>query len=88
MLIRNGKPVDEPYVQHLSGALDEYRDQFPINPASFPLEAAGRMLLENVQNGELVVPRETISRWVTIGIIRWIAGIGDLCRRIILLDVQ
>ena len=57
MLIRNGKPVDEPYVRHLSASMDEYRDQFPTNPANFPMGANGqRMLTENVRNGELVVP--------------------------------
>ena len=57
VLIRNGKPVEEPYVQHLTSSMDDYGDQFPTNPANFPLEANGqRMLLENVQNGELVVP--------------------------------
>ena len=57
VLVRNGKPVDEPYARHLSAFMDEYRDQFPSNPENFPLEARmQKMLLENVQNGELVVP--------------------------------
>ena len=41
----------------MTPGMDDFRDQFPANPASFPLGAAGqRMLLENVRNGELVVP--------------------------------
>jgi signal peptidase I len=61
----NGKPLQEPYTQHIFPDLATYRDTFPMNPQDAePLLAAVRvdparavqMLTDNVQNGELVVP--------------------------------
>lgn len=56
-LILNGRPINEPYAQHVDGNLDSYRDDFPssappvgINPRAI------EMLQSNVVNGELIVP--------------------------------
>jgi signal peptidase I len=55
----NGKPVDEPYVQH-ELAFSDYGDNFPP-PADFQffpgdVTPAGREMLKSVRGGELVVP--------------------------------
>lgn len=55
-LFLNGKPVKEAYVYHKSGHIDPYRDNFPSLPNISLSEAASRMLAENVENGELIVP--------------------------------
>jgi signal peptidase I len=52
----NGKKVSEPYVVHKSPMMDPYRDNFPSEPNTMLPEGARQMLLENVQNGEVVVP--------------------------------
>ncbi len=53
---RNGQKISEPYAQHIAPFLDPYRDNFPAAPSGM-LDARGRrMLLENVVNGEVVVP--------------------------------
>jgi signal peptidase I len=55
-LIRNGKPVEEPYVVHKTDFFDPYRDDFPSAPPDrLPLRAR-TMLEQNVQGDELVVP--------------------------------
>jgi signal peptidase I len=62
-LFRNGKKLNEPYVYHKQG-YDEYRDNFPgpVSPyqANAPLatELQRRMLVENVANDEIVVPKD------------------------------
>ena len=54
----NGKKADEPYVVHKSDYIDAYRDNFPSPPRSMQVyEPAMRMLRENVDHGELVVPQ-------------------------------
>lgn len=56
----NGRPVDEPYVEHQTAFFLDYRDNFP--PAAdarvYPgdVTRAGRDMLESVDRGELVVP--------------------------------
>lgn len=56
-LYRNGKKLDEPYVQHASTLVDQYRDHFPRDlDYDHMAPKAKRMLEENVKNGELVVP--------------------------------
>ena len=54
----NGKKADEPYAVHKSAYIDLYRDNFPSWPTSMQIyEPAIRMLRENVDDGELVVPQ-------------------------------
>jgi signal peptidase I len=48
-LIRNGQTLEEPYVRHISPAIDDYRDNFPTSAA---LEKFAR----HVEGGEVVVP--------------------------------
>src|SRR3984957_12461737 len=52
----NGKPLQEPYAQHIFPDMEPYRDTFPSEPAGPVVDRAVKMLAENVQNGELVVP--------------------------------
>ena len=55
-LYRNGAPVNEPYVMHMSTFEDPYRDNFPA-VATTPLpQPAVQMLNDSVTAGELVVP--------------------------------
>jgi signal peptidase I len=52
----NGHPLDEPYAAYTRPP-SRYADNFPNAPADYPLyPPATKMLAENVQNGELVVP--------------------------------
>jgi len=55
----NGKPLDEPYVQHVFPGLEPYRDNFPSDPAGPVADRAREMLAHHVINGELVVPPES-----------------------------
>ncbi|HEY9139256.1 MAG TPA: signal peptidase I [Bryobacteraceae bacterium] len=56
-LILNGHAVNEPYVQHISPYIDQYRDNFPAAPPEpGVMQPAIAMLTGNVVNGELVVP--------------------------------
>lgn len=52
----NGHKLNEPYVQHISSYMDEYRDNFPTRPNVRVPERALDMLRDNVVNGEVVVP--------------------------------
>ena len=54
----NGKPLNEPYVEHLSEDIEPYRDNFPSQPVGFGqvYPPAQDMLAHNVVNGEVVVP--------------------------------
>src|ERR1051326_7938923 len=49
----NGKPLKEPYAQHIFLNLEPYRDNFPSEPRGPVYDRAKQMLAENVQNGEL-----------------------------------
>ena len=51
----NGKPLQEPYAQHIFPNLEPYRDTFPAEPSGPVMDPGKKMLEENVQNGELVV---------------------------------
>jgi len=55
-LYLNGKKANEPYVVHKTAYIDSYRDNFPSAPNAMLYPGAQKMLEENVQNGELVVP--------------------------------
>ena len=53
----NGKPVNEPYVQHFTKTIEPYRDNFP-SEANGPVSPEGFAMLEhNVRDGEVVVPK-------------------------------
>ena len=52
----NGHLLNEPYVVHKTEYIDSYRDNFPGDPNVPLYPPAQRMLQENVQNGEVVVP--------------------------------
>jgi len=55
----NGKPLTEPYVQHIFPTLEPYRDNFPSEPRGPVYDRAKQMLAEHVENGELVVPPDS-----------------------------
>ena len=55
----NGKPLTEPYAQHIFPNLEPYRDNFPSEPRGPVMGRAMDMLANNVQNGELVVPPDS-----------------------------
>jgi signal peptidase I len=56
-LILNGKPVKEPYVQHIAQMPDVYRDNFPEGAnLSYLRPQAAEMIRNHVVNGELIVP--------------------------------
>jgi len=52
----NGKPLTEPYTQHVFPGLEAYRDNFPSEPVGPVYDRARQMLAEHVINGDLVVP--------------------------------
>ena len=52
----NGKPLTEPYAEHIFPNPDPYRDNFPTEPDGPVYDRAKQMLAEHVQNGEVVVP--------------------------------
>ena len=52
----NGKPLEEPYVQHVFPGIEPYRYNFPSTPYGPVVDRARQMLEEHVVNGELVVP--------------------------------
>ncbi len=53
---RNGRKLTEPYAQHITPNFESYRDNFPAPPTTLVDTRGRRMLIENVVNGELVVP--------------------------------
>ena len=55
----NGKPLTEPYAQHIFPNPDPYRDNFPTEPDGPVYDRAKQMLADHVQNGELVVPADS-----------------------------
>jgi signal peptidase I len=56
----NGKPLTEPYTQHIRPEMEPYRDNFPSQPnGPGVLDRGQQMLAANVVNGELVVPAES-----------------------------
>ncbi len=55
----NGKPLEEPYVQHVFPGIEPYRDNFPSEPSGPVADRARQMLAEHVVNGELVVPPDS-----------------------------
>jgi len=59
-LILNGHRASEPYVYHKTEYIDSYRDNFPGDPNVHVSEGAIDMLANHVQNGEVVVPPNTV----------------------------
>jgi len=55
-VIRNGKRLVEPYLQHIGAAPDPYRDNFPLDPPAGLPSRTREMLQRDQQNGEIVVP--------------------------------
>lgn len=58
MLYVNEMPLAEPYAIHRTESIDSYRDNFPSQPNVQLFPGAREMLRQDVQNGELIVPRE------------------------------
>ena len=52
----NGQKLDEPYIQHITGFIDPYRDNFPGSPDSQVTAGGLDMLQHHVISGEAVVP--------------------------------
>jgi len=52
----NGVRLDEPYKYHKTDYIDSYRDNFPGEPNLTVDHRAMDMLVNNVVNGEVVVP--------------------------------
>src|SRR4051812_18421018 len=55
----NGKPLTEPYTQHVFPGIEPYRDNFPSEPYGPVYDRAREMLASHVVSGELVVPPES-----------------------------
>lgn len=53
----NGHMLNEPYVVHKTEYIDSYRDNFPGDPNVPLYPPAQTMLKDNVENGEVVVPK-------------------------------
>ena len=53
---RNGEKLVEPYTQHVFPNRDPYRDDFPPAAWFAPRERAREMLMQNVRDGEVIVP--------------------------------
>jgi signal peptidase I len=55
-LVLNGKLVEEPYAHHRTNYIDRFRDNFPHEPGIHIHPGLIQMLVQNVVNGEVVVP--------------------------------
>jgi signal peptidase I len=55
----NGKPLQEPYIQHISPGIEPYRDNFPSAPWGPVVDRGREMVANHVVNGELVVPESS-----------------------------
>jgi signal peptidase I len=56
----NGKPLYEPYVVHKTPYAEDYRDNFPTEPNTMIYPPAQTMLAQDVKNGEVVVPPNSV----------------------------
>jgi signal peptidase I len=59
-LMLNGHFPQEPYVQHVTGYVDSYRDNFPSDPNTIVAPSAKDMLDNHVVNGDVVVPPDCV----------------------------
>lgn len=61
-VIRNGRPLVEPYVEHSSPSTDAYRDNFPAVPPlpSLTSRRGLDMLAHDVAGGEVTVPEGSL----------------------------
>ena len=55
-VVRNGRRLIEPYVQHTANQPDSYRDNFPLAPEYFTTPRGRDMFQHHVRSGEVVVP--------------------------------
>ncbi|HUI56333.1 MAG TPA: signal peptidase I [Bryobacteraceae bacterium] len=55
-VIRNGRRLVEPYVQHIASYPDPYRDNFPLAPEAGTTPLGYDMFEHHVRNGEVIVP--------------------------------
>ena len=55
-VVRNGRRLVEPYVQHIAIQPDPYRDNFPLAPEAFTTPRGRDMFQHHVRSGEVVVP--------------------------------
>ncbi len=59
-VILNGQILEEPYVRHISPAIEDYRDNFPTAPEPQTTGRGREMFARWVRNGELIVPPEML----------------------------
>jgi signal peptidase I len=55
-VVRNGRRLVEPYVQHIAIQPDPYRDNFPLAPEPSTTPRGRDMFQHHVRSGEVVVP--------------------------------
>lgn len=55
-VIRNGRRLIEPYVQHIAAQEEAYRDNFPRTATAGITPRAREMLASHMRNGEVIVP--------------------------------
>jgi signal peptidase I len=55
-VVRNGRRLVEPYVQHTAIQPDPYRDNFPLAPEAWTSPRGRDMFQHHVRSGEVVVP--------------------------------
>jgi signal peptidase I len=55
-VVRNGRRLIEPYVQHIADYPDAYRDDFPLAPGPYTTPRGRDMFEHHVRNGEVIVP--------------------------------
>ena len=74
----NGQPLTEPYARFRRGSFEEFRDNFPANPAPYNDVTPGwlRQMRALVHDGELVVPPTATLCSETTAITASIAGTG------------
>jgi signal peptidase I len=59
-VIRNGRPLTEPYTQHIDPSIERYRDDFPAEPEGQTTPRGRDMFEHHVANGEVTVPPDTL----------------------------
>ncbi len=59
-VIRNGQVLEEPYIRHISPAIDDYRDNFPTAPEPQTTGRGRDMFERYVHSGEVAVPPDML----------------------------